>query len=108
MDGWRQWRTGRGKNLVQRKQEKPKKTYLAATGLLMEGDYTQEKLERLIAVVVEQYEQANRYHTEQSGKKNPVPNFAGRYHPSCLMPDGLRRVLTDVRFRSSTFLGQKN
>jgi hypothetical protein len=37
MEGWRQWRLGTEKNLVQRKN---KRTHLAPTGLLMEGDYT--------------------------------------------------------------------
>src|ERR1022692_2526091 len=38
MEGWRQWRLGGRKNLVQRKN---KRTHLTPTGLLMEGDYTQ-------------------------------------------------------------------
>src|ERR1022692_1538833 len=37
MEGWRQWRLGGRKNLVQRKN---KRTHLTPTGLLMEGDYT--------------------------------------------------------------------
>jgi hypothetical protein len=38
MEGWRQWRLGGRKNLVQRKNER---TDLTPTGLLMEGVYTQ-------------------------------------------------------------------
>jgi len=37
MEGWRQWRLGGRKNLVQRKNER---TYLTPTGLLMEGVFT--------------------------------------------------------------------
>jgi hypothetical protein len=37
MEGWRQRRLGRKKNLVQRKN---KRTHLTPTGLLMEGDST--------------------------------------------------------------------
>jgi len=38
MEGWRQWRLGKEKKLVQRKN---KRIHLTPTGLLMEGDYTQ-------------------------------------------------------------------
>src|ERR1039457_3259295 len=38
MEGWRQWRLGGRKNLVQRKN---KRTHLTPTGLLIEGDFTQ-------------------------------------------------------------------
>ena len=38
MEGWRQWRLGERKNRVQRKN---KRTHLTPTGLLMEGDFTQ-------------------------------------------------------------------
>ena len=41
MEGWRQWRLGRGKNRVQRKN---KRIDLTPTGLLMEGHYTQDPL----------------------------------------------------------------
>jgi len=37
MEGWRQWRLGKEKKLVQRKN---KRIHLTPTGLLMEGDFT--------------------------------------------------------------------
>jgi hypothetical protein len=43
MEGWRQWRLGKEKSLVQRKN---KRIDLTPTGLLMEGDYTQNPLFR--------------------------------------------------------------
>ena len=44
MEGWRQWRLGKEKSLVQRKN---KRIDLTPTGLLMEGHFTQNLLRQL-------------------------------------------------------------
>jgi len=46
MEAWRQWLTRREKKLVCEKHER---IYLTPTGLLMEGDYTQNPKQGLLA-----------------------------------------------------------
>ena len=48
MEGWRQWLTRPEKKLVQRKN---KRTHLTPTGLLMEGDYTQNPCPASMSVI---------------------------------------------------------
>ena len=48
MEAWRQWRLGRRKNLVQRKN---KRIYLTPTGLLMEGHSAQNPCQRILSAM---------------------------------------------------------
>ncbi len=52
MEGWRQWRLGGRKKLVQRKN---KRTNLTPTGLLMEGVYTQNPSVSVIGIYSQRF-----------------------------------------------------
>jgi hypothetical protein len=48
MEAWRQWLLGGEKNLVQKEQQR---IHLTPTGLLMEGDYTQNPCRTVVGEI---------------------------------------------------------